>query len=71
MKAPWVEQFWFWFCDTFGHAKSGSRNAEWEHDGHAHYDCTRCGRIVSTPTPSNAELNGARTASDLSGVLGL
>ena len=64
MKAPWIERFLFWFCDTFGHAKSGSRNAELEHNGHTHYDCTRCGRIVSTPTPSNANVTGLAPGKD-------
>lgn len=49
MKQPFWERVKFWFCDTFGHAKSGSRNAEWTHAGFRHYDCIDCGRIVSRP----------------------
>jgi len=52
MKQPLIERLLNWICDTFGHTKSGSRNAEWLHDGNRHYQCTRCNRIVSRPEAS-------------------
>ncbi len=44
MKASFMERFVFWLCDTFGHKKG---DTEWAHNGVWHYNCARCGRIVS------------------------
>lgn len=49
MKVSLIARFWCWFCDVFGHEKSGRRNAEWYQYGRRHYQCVRCRRVITMP----------------------
>jgi hypothetical protein len=53
MKPKWKRRLLLWICETFGHAKSDRRNAEWSYNGYRHYPCRRCDCIASVKERTN------------------